>query len=206
MARRQSRCDGRAGRNRRAGRTADPGSTLRRRSGSRIRIGPGRVGSPGRQRRNTSGAPRATVTGSAVRKPFAESATSSGSVSGSSRIGQNAEDDVGLDAPREGDALFGEPRRKTIRGPRRPPRRAAPRLLSSQDGLAGGGDDRHFKVNPKRKARGRDGRWTVIPGAYVSRWAPCTQAQGRGQGQLPLGSYGPGDVCPDEPRSSATPI
>ena len=35
------------------------------------------------------------------------------------------------------------------------------------------------------KARSRDGRWTVIPGAYVSRWAPCAKAHGRGQGQLP---------------------
>ena len=36
-----------------------------------------------------------------------------------------------------------------------------------------------------RRARSREGRWTVIPGAYVSRWAPCAKAHGLGQGQLP---------------------
>jgi hypothetical protein len=35
------------------------------------------------------------------------------------------------------------------------------------------------------EARSREGRWTVIPGAYVSRWAPCAKAHGQGQGQLP---------------------
>jgi len=56
-------------------------------SGSRIFIWPGRVGSPGRQRRKVSRAARETVTGSAVAKPAAASAVSNGSVSGSSRIG-----------------------------------------------------------------------------------------------------------------------
>src|SRR6185437_14855106 len=37
----------------------------------------------------------------------------------------------------------------------------------------------------KDKARSRDGRWTVIPGAYVSRWAPCAEAHEPRQGQLP---------------------
>jgi hypothetical protein len=28
----------------------------------------------------------------------------------------------------------------------------------------------------------------LIPGTYISRWAPCDRTQGLGQGQLPLGS------------------
>ena len=61
-------------------------------------------------------------------------------------------------------------------------------------------------ADPLRKARSRESRWTVIPGAYVSRWEPCAQAHGRGQGQPPLGSYGPEECGPDAPPSSAGPI
>ena len=37
----------------------------------------------------------------------------------------------------------------------------------------------------KHKARSRDGRWTVIPGAYVSRWEPYAEAHELRQGQPP---------------------
>jgi hypothetical protein len=30
-----------------------------------------------------------------------------------------------------------------------------------------------------------DNRWNVDPGNLQSRWAPCGQAHGQGQGQLP---------------------
>src|SRR5271155_786510 len=57
----------------------------------------------------------------------------------------------------------------------------------------------------KNKARSRDGRWTVIPGAYVSRWEPYAEAHEPRQGQPPWGSYGPEECCPDAPPSSARP-
>ena len=44
---------------------------------------------------------------------------------------------------------------------------------------------RRFADPVRHKARSREGRWTVIPGAYVSRWEPCAEAHGRGQGQPP---------------------
>src|ERR1700678_1654365 len=53
-------------------------------------------------------------------------------------------------------------------------------------------------------ARSRDGRWTVIPGAYVSRWEPYAEAHEPRQGQPPGGSYGPEECCPDAPPSSAS--
>src|SRR5271166_6591061 len=55
------------------------------------------------------------------------------------------------------------------------------------------GVSRCQSVTPIRQqiARSREGRWTVIPGAYVSRWAPYAKAHGLRQGQLPWGSYGP---------------
>ena len=37
----------------------------------------------------------------------------------------------------------------------------------------------------KHRARSRDGRWTVIPGAYVSRWEPYAKAHEPRQGQPP---------------------
>ena len=55
----------------------------------------------------------------------------------------------------------------------------------------------------RHKARSRDGRWTVIPGAYVSRWEPYAEAHEPRQGQPPEGSYGPEECCPDAPPSSA---
>ena len=61
-------------------------------------------------------------------------------------------------------------------------------------------------VIPGTKARSRESRWTVIPGAYVSRWAPCTQAHGQGQGQLPLGSYGPEEFVLTHPPAPQPPI
>ena len=65
-----------------------------------------------------------------------------------------------------------------------------------------------FKASPirkpiKHKARSRDGRWTVIPGAYVSRWEPYAEAHEPRQGQPPWGSYGPEEYGPDAPPSSA---
>ena len=38
------------------------------------------------------------------------------------------------------------------------------------------------------KVRSRDGRQSVIPGTYISRWAPYDRTHELGQGQLPLGS------------------
>ena len=56
------------------------------------------------------------------------------------------------------------------------------------------------------EARSRESRWTVIPGAYVSRWAPCARAHGQGQGQLPLGSYGPEEYVLTHPPAPQSPI
>ena len=36
-----------------------------------------------------------------------------------------------------------------------------------------------------KKVRSRKGRRSVIPGTYISRWAPYDRNQGPGQGQLP---------------------
>ena len=62
---------------------------------------------------------------------------------------------------------------------------------------------RRSEKGVKNKARSRDGRWTVIPGAYVSRWEPYAEAHEPRQGQPPWGSYGPEECCPDAPPSSA---
>src|ERR1700722_837076 len=72
---------------------------------------------------------------------------------------------------------------------------------SSSIELKNGG--RSEKRHQTHKARSRDGRWTVIPGAYVSRWEPYAEAHEPRQGQPPGGSYGPEECCPDAPPSSA---
>ena len=41
---------------------------------------------------------------------------------------------------------------------------------------------------PKKKVRSRAGRKRLIPGTYISRWAPYDRTQELGQGQLPVGS------------------
>ena len=40
----------------------------------------------------------------------------------------------------------------------------------------------------KSKVRSRAGRKRLIPGTYISRWAPYDRTQELGQGQLPVGS------------------
>ena len=116
-ARRRSRCDGRAGRNRRGARTAGPGRRLRRPPAAR--------GSPsardGSDRRSAIGGTSAARSrddgdrqrgAKAVRRKRDEQRQRVGFVADR----QKRRNDVGLDAPREGDALFGEARRERYRG------------------------------------------------------------------------------------------
>jgi hypothetical protein len=118
--------------------------------------------------------------------------------------GQKRRGDSGVDPSGDGEALFGKAARKHCAdfGSKRA---APPQSFLAQGALAADGIV-HLKRSIRNKARGREGRWTVIPGTYVSRWAPYDQVHGQGQGQLPLGSYGPGEKCPDEPHSSAAPM
>src|SRR5271168_387169 len=115
-------------------------------------------------------------------------------------------DNPGTPEPREAQALFGEATAESG---------ASSRLDSLAPGESVAAQDR-FRIgvgrgqgvaNPKKcikhKARSRDGRWTVIPGAYVSRWEPYAEAHEPRQGQPPWGSYGPEECCPDGPPSSA---
>ena len=97
-------------------------------------------------------------------------------------------DDSRPPAPRPFEADCGEPRGQRGAG-RRIDGAAAVERLTAQDRLAIarlriGCGKRHGRdriADPlKREARSREGRWTEIPGAYVSRWAPCAQAHGRG--------------------------
>ncbi|MPT25162.1 MAG: hypothetical protein E2577_20560 [Starkeya sp.] len=53
--------------------------------------------------------------------------------------------------------------------------------------------------------RSHDGRWRLDPGNLQRRWAPCVQAQGQGQGQLPLDRVWPQGLCvPVESRRPHT--
>ncbi len=45
---------------------------------------------------------------------------------------------------------------------------------------------------------------SVIPGTYISRWAPYDRDHGPGQGQLPRDRKAPGNLTPNAPRSPAT--
>ena len=177
---------------RRAARTAGRDRRpARARAGSGMPMAPGTVGSPGRQRRKISGGPRPATTGSAVAKPSAcQRAARSASVSGSSRIGGKAETTRGPPEPRQARPSCDEPRgqkARASRGGASALRRAS--ACAAEDRLRIGGgraSKRSRRIRRSRiEARSREGRWTVIPGAYVSRWAPCAQAHGRGQGQLP---------------------
>src|ERR1700738_297792 len=90
-----------------------------------------------------------------------------------------------------------------------------------------GARDRIEKPRSTARFRGHDGQWTcgkrqkrkqkceaamavgaLDPGVpYESRWAPCDQVHGPGQGQFPEGSIRPrGYMAPDARHSFASPL
>src|ERR1700722_5515048 len=190
------------GTNRRSGST-----TVASSRGSRMDIAPARVGSPGAQMRKMRDDRRPTTTGRAVAIPSAASAVRSGSVSGSSRSGWKTETIRGPQrrARREPSSARRRLKARRAAGAIRPRRKSASRR---RDAFESGwaevtGARQSEKGGGRYKARNRDGRWTVIPGAYVCRWEPYAEAHEPRQGQPPWGSYGPEEYCPDAPPSSA---
>ena len=189
-SRRHSRCGGRAGRSRQAARTGDPD---RRRAPPRgVRESTLRLrecGSPGRQRRKASGDPRPTTTGRAVANPSAGERSQK-----RERVRLVAQRVKGRDNPRAPEAREAQ----TLLGEATAESGASGRLdcPSPGEGVAaqgrlrigvgrGQGRSPIRKRPSKHKARSRDGRWTVIPGAYVSRWEPYAEAHEPRQGQPP---------------------
>src|ERR1019366_3998906 len=102
-------------------------------------------------------------------------------------------DDTGAQTLDEGEALGREMRRE--RGGGLDGYRAAARQGLCAEGRFGMREG-HGKPAQRSKARGRDGRGISIPGNLQRRWAPCGQAHGQGQGQLPWRSISPGNTNP----------
>ncbi len=191
-----------SGTNRRSGSTTGASS-----SGSRMDIEPARVGSPGLQERKISDEPRPATKGRAVVNSSFASASRRMSVSGSSRSGWKAETISGRQRParRKPSSTRRRPKAARSSGSIRPRRaRASRRRTAFRSAWVK--DKGQFPIRERRQwreARSRDGRWTVIPGAYASRWEPYAKAHEPRQGQPPWGSYGPEEYCPDAPPSSA---
>ena len=174
------------------------------RAARRIDIAPERVGSPGRHRRKVSGDPRPTTTGRAVANPPRRAPTRA------ERVRLVAQRVKGGDGPGRQRRARRNPSlaRRRLKAARR---RAPSPPAGREHRGAGPPSDRRWSGSKairrsetlKNRARSRDGRWTVIPGAYVSRWEPCAEAHEPRQGQPPWGSYGPEECCPDAPPSSA---
>ncbi len=116
------------------------------------------------------------------------------------------DDDAGLDRDRK------RPRRdrfgRGLRARRRATRRAARRGLA-QLGFEIVDRKRWSSAGPKsippigsKKVRSRDGRRSVIPGTYISRWAPYDRTQGPARDSSRSDRKAPGN-CSDAPRSPA---
>ena len=130
-----------------------------------------------------SGCPRPAMAGSASCAPASASLRNNGTGLISVFIGEKPETMVpGSDRHRECAAGNRLRRRRALRSRQR---------VAQRKGCGAEGGFRLIAVSVTSdigKVRSREGRRSVIPGTYISRWAPYDRAHEPGQGQLPLGS------------------